>query len=187
MRSELKSKFIQQLNRPNSNEGFTLIELLVVIVIIGILAAIALPNFLNQDVKAKQAEAKQNVALVNKNQNSYRAEHSEFASSFDVLAIGSVADTIAAGSGTTSNYTYGIVGSSEAATVIASPRDGALRGYSGAATRFKNSADQSVIGTVLCEMKQPGDAATAPTAVGGNTALGTNPDCVQANHNKLSL
>ena len=50
--------------RAQDEKGFTLIELLVVILIIGILAAIALPAFLNQREKAQDSEAKSGARTV---------------------------------------------------------------------------------------------------------------------------
>jgi type IV pilus assembly protein PilA len=187
MRTELNPNLSNQyLSRKYRErvQGFTLIELLVVIVITGILGAIALPNFLNQDVKAKQTEAKQNLNLINKVQNSYRAENSSFASTFSKIAIGVLTDSVAPGKGTTTNYTYTITAQNinpDTVSITASAQDTALRSYSGGAVRFSNADSQSIIRTILCETFVVGNAATAP-----NTVLGTSPTCTATERN-LSL
>jgi len=62
----------------HTKKGFTLIELMIVVAIIGILAAIAIPNFLRFQAKSKQAEAKTNLGALGTSAESYRAEHDTY-------------------------------------------------------------------------------------------------------------
>jgi type IV pilus assembly protein PilA len=162
MKIKLKERYIQQLYCKEDNLGFTLVELLVVIIIIGILAAISLPNFLSQSAKAKQTEAKQNVGLTNRVQTAYRTENNTFATSFDTLATGTLSGSTQY---TTKTYIYDLSGAQDSTSITAkSTIDTALKVYSGATIRFRNTQNQSTISSVLCEAPIPGTgAATAPS------------------------
>ena len=53
----IKNLLLARQQQKKSAEGFTLVEVMIVVVIVGILSAVALPNFLNQTGKAKGTEA----------------------------------------------------------------------------------------------------------------------------------
>jgi type IV pilus assembly protein PilA len=65
-------------NRAESEEGFTLIELLVVILIIGILAAIAIPSFLNQRYKGQDACAKSMAKQMQTAAKTYQTDNNTY-------------------------------------------------------------------------------------------------------------
>ena len=62
------------LSNLKRREGFTLIELMIVVAIIGILAAIAIPNFIKFQLRSKAGEAKVNLAAIRTAEESYFAE-----------------------------------------------------------------------------------------------------------------
>lgn len=72
-------------NLLSSEGGFTLIELMVVVAIIGVLSAIAVPNFKKYQAKAKQSEAKIQLAAVYSVEVGSMADYDSYATCLDVL------------------------------------------------------------------------------------------------------
>ncbi len=134
-----------------AQRGFTLIELLVVIVIVGTLAAIAVPSFLSQVARAKQARALNYIGLVNRAQQAFYMENTRFATSINELGVtdGMAPDYI---------YTISAAGLNVTSTQ-ASPVDPALRGYTGVVFTTVDPGGAARTSMVICQ----GTAATTPT------------------------
>ena len=87
---------LSKLRSKKGKKGFTLIELMIVVAIIGILAAIAIPNFLRFQAKSKQSEAKGNLGGIFTAEVAFQGERDFF---------GNFAQIAWAPTGT-SRYTY---------------------------------------------------------------------------------
>jgi type IV pilus assembly protein PilA len=74
----------RMLSMLKGKKGFTLIELMIVVAIIGILAAIAIPNFLKFQAKSKQSEAKSNLGAIFTGELAYFGEQNTYG---DFVAI----------------------------------------------------------------------------------------------------
>ncbi|NET31959.1 MAG: prepilin-type N-terminal cleavage/methylation domain-containing protein [Cyanothece sp. SIO1E1] len=157
MKTEFKAKFLHHLlEKRKQDEGFTLIELLVVVIIIGILAAIALPSFLNQANKARASEAKTYVGSMNRAQQAFILENREFVTAqanFTELGLGIQTQT--------DNYVYEVDdtttisgGALSTATPTTTTAPAILRGYVGTvAVGLTAVGGEATSLAILCESK----------------------------------
>lgn len=88
--SLLRAKLAQQIL--SKAKGFTLIELLVVIVIVGILSAVAIPQFLNQVRRSRTAEAQAALTAVGRASEVYRLDFSQYPDHYTTIKYGCPTD-----------------------------------------------------------------------------------------------
>ena len=74
-------------------KGFTLIELMIVVAILGILAAIAIPNFMRFQAKSKQSEAKTNLGAIGTTAEAWRTEADTYVATVAELGWAPQGDT----------------------------------------------------------------------------------------------
>jgi prepilin-type N-terminal cleavage/methylation domain-containing protein len=169
MNSAFKFKLIQALNKKNGNKGFTLIELLVVVIIIGVLAAIALPNLLGQVAKGRQAEARTNLGAINRAQQVNRVETGTFAP-LASLPI-SVTGTYYTFTGPNAASATGAV--TDASAMSTYQND--IRDYSGGV----GQTTAGVFSSVICETVSPTLPLVSATTTNGSAACPADSTQVQ--------
>ncbi len=123
----------------HNEKGFTLIELMIVVAIIGILAAIAIPNFLKYQAKSRQAEAKTNLGGIFVAETSYFGEQARY---------GDFAEVGFALAGSSNRYTYrsGAGGVGGGGNANAAGVDTISAGVGGVVAEGTVVADNSAVG-----------------------------------------
>ena len=83
---------MKMIRRLKSKHGFSLIELMIVVAIIGILSAIAVPNYQRFQARSKQSEAKSNLAAMYTAQKGFHAEWAIYFGDFRDIGYGPEGD-----------------------------------------------------------------------------------------------
>ena len=100
-------------------KGFTLIELMIVVVIIGILAALAIPRFMRATTKSKQSEAKMILKQVYTMQHAYRQEYDAYCCNGASAAAGGSIPILGIDVMVNARYTYTLVSAANTFTATA--------------------------------------------------------------------
>jgi type IV pilus assembly protein PilA len=104
--------------RAKDEKGFTLIELLVVILIIGILAAIAIPSFLAQKSKANDASAKELVRTAQTTAETYATDNNGSYAGLTLTGLVAVEPTINSNAGNGNAYLNPTAGATNGVTNV---------------------------------------------------------------------
>jgi len=102
-----------------SQKGFTLIELMIVVVIIGILAALAIPRFMRATTKSKQSEAKQILKQIYVMQRAYRQENDTYTANGASASAGGSFAVLGVDIMNSARYSYVIAADSTSFTATA--------------------------------------------------------------------
>ena len=106
------------LNRFHNRKGFTLIELMIVVVIIGILAALAIPRFMQTSGKAKKSEAKTVLKQLYQLERAYFQEHDAYVAGLTTAALAASALSFD-DPGADARYIYSVVAAGATFTATA--------------------------------------------------------------------
>jgi prepilin-type N-terminal cleavage/methylation domain-containing protein len=185
MSEDLKAKFLfYHQGYGKGDSGFTLIELLTVMIVISLLGAIALPSFLNQANKAKEAESKQFIPSITRAEQSFYLEKQRFTTDISRLGLGIQTETV--------HYQYRLsnlsnvpapatdVSYQQAIVAWAEPvNTEVMRSFIGVVDVLTVDGTPATT-QIMCQQKTPGATTTSPYIVDSDGSSTTVPACNEA-------